>query len=607
MASIGNEDMIYVLTEYDLLYTAKKSGTYYVCTDSKKMYKDISNQVRKIFNATMITTESERMYNIRPANGIYYYVWETNTLWIYNAGWVVVAGVKHQSSGYYYNSAGDISPTPDIVGGVLDNNGLLGDGSIVVRDINRIIKGKLYIDGTNNNLVISSFLGGGIQLLPNGKIDSKGSLMINPNITIETYYMNKNTGEYIDPKDYFTIEQTYPTITKDSTPVEIYPALRDISKLPSDIPYDLDIDNPTDVVTINTHAVELKNQASIYLGLDNYVVTQVNKSYNDGYAMYNGEWNTSDEMYVNISYPLTNEQKAVDALKITDSYETIFNTLQTAKYIPSFENVFGYRYTKVVNISVEPNTDYISHRSNKVSIYELSLEPEGSYTLHNEYVLLSLYNAVAGNIIPDYINESNYTNYEEEIRTIFNNIAIGTKAELDSELELKNDPGTNYKVVSTSYLIDLMNDSKSGDSQEIPHYKVWHEGNLKLSTIVTAGNVGKPGGVAPVGDDGKIPEAYIPDISRMYKSSEIFTKDSTGWVSSNNEYVYTYTLPGNVIAADPVEFVVNVYILDTDSKYKNSNNFPSKYGYTIIENDRSVEIHATNKFSGKINIIAFNI
>ena len=42
-----------------------------------------------------------------------------------------------------------------------DDNGLLHDGSVVVRDRNRIIKGKLYVDDGNDNLVISSYLGGG--------------------------------------------------------------------------------------------------------------------------------------------------------------------------------------------------------------------------------------------------------------------------------------------------------------------------------------------------------------------------------------------------------------------------------------------------------------
>ena len=172
---------IYKVTEYDLQSIPINKGNMYVCSDSYKMYEDVSNAPngREIFNATLIDTELYRQYSVKPENGTYYYVWETNVLYLYNNGWSVIRGrTISDPIAYYIDSSGisDIDKNQCCV----DDNGLLKDGSVVVRDPNKIIKGKLYIDQTTNNLVISSFLGGGIQFLPLGNIDERGSLFINP-------------------------------------------------------------------------------------------------------------------------------------------------------------------------------------------------------------------------------------------------------------------------------------------------------------------------------------------------------------------------------------------------------------------------------------------
>lgn len=155
--------------------TALNPGVYYFCTDSNRLYKDDSSG-RFRLSVDFINTEIDRVYNVRPANGTNYYVFETNELWLYNSGWVLLDGVARPSNGYYYTD-GLIAPTDsDLV--VLDNNGLLGDGSVCVRDQNRVIKGKLSINATNNNLVISSFLGGGLTFLPDGRMNNPGCLTI---------------------------------------------------------------------------------------------------------------------------------------------------------------------------------------------------------------------------------------------------------------------------------------------------------------------------------------------------------------------------------------------------------------------------------------------
>jgi len=168
-------------TEYDLLITPKTAGNYYVCTDSRKMYYDKTSTHRVIVVVTMVNTEVDRIYNIKPSNGVSYYVWETNELWLYNAGWEILIGELRDNKGYYYVD-GKFS---DLAGDDIDGNGLMKDGSVIVRDINKIIKGKVYVDGTTNELNISSFLGGGLNLLPNGSLNTTLISINTPDVTID--------------------------------------------------------------------------------------------------------------------------------------------------------------------------------------------------------------------------------------------------------------------------------------------------------------------------------------------------------------------------------------------------------------------------------------
>lgn len=227
------------LTAYDLMCTKVSNGNYYVTSDTKQVFYD-SNGIRNIIAVLMISTEYERVNNVAPRNGYKYYIWETNSLWTYNNKWILLEGnYAPNPSGYVYNNNLP-TPTGD-PGEVQDNNGLLRDGSVVIRDNNRIIKGKLYIskgdavkkytilltepddwptnymdyfiyvDGeyisndnptwaintfykqetvfeSVNDLVISSYLGGGIKLLPSGSADSTGALQI--------FSANTYTGQF---------------------------------------------------------------------------------------------------------------------------------------------------------------------------------------------------------------------------------------------------------------------------------------------------------------------------------------------------------------------------------------------------------------------------
>jgi len=207
---------IYKLTEYDLLATAINNDTYYICTDSKKMYKDIEDN-RILYNVILIDTEIDRLYKVKPINGKSYYIWETNELWSYNGGWILIIGQSSSNNAYFYTD----NNLSGVGGNILDNNGLLENGSVVIRDYNRIIKAVLSIDSNNNNLLISSFLGGGITLLPCGTVDERGSFIIEATKTYdEEGVVVTNEGKAIFKGDIY-VEHIVNDISEESKLVSI--------------------------------------------------------------------------------------------------------------------------------------------------------------------------------------------------------------------------------------------------------------------------------------------------------------------------------------------------------------------------------------------------
>ena len=206
---------IYRVTEFDLLSIPKSENKIYACTDSRRLYEDISNVERKVLAVGQIDTEIDRIYTFKPANGAYYYVWETNELWLYNYGWELIIGDRSDldEDTYVYQTGGIdyVNKSGGCCGN--DNNGILGDGSVVVRDSNRLIKGKIYVDATDNDLVISSYLGGGLKLLPSGSMDEQGSLIIEDGIL--NYYGDAWINGHL-----YTTEDIM--VVKDSAQYKVY-------------------------------------------------------------------------------------------------------------------------------------------------------------------------------------------------------------------------------------------------------------------------------------------------------------------------------------------------------------------------------------------------
>ena len=200
---------IYRMTEFDQLRTAIKEGNMYICTDSLQMYYDESAVKRSKYTYTGIKTINDLMYNTTPNYGTSYYCWEDNSLWLWLNKWITLWSDTNYPSAYIYTTypttenPGTLNSVYNI-NNVLDNNGLLQDGSVVIRDGHRIIKGKLFVNDENDNLTFSSFLGGGIRLLPNGEVDTNGELFIGDegNSFLRSSLSLMNNEGYVDYSEH---------------------------------------------------------------------------------------------------------------------------------------------------------------------------------------------------------------------------------------------------------------------------------------------------------------------------------------------------------------------------------------------------------------------
>lgn len=179
---------IYKITEFDLLRTKVSMGNMYMCLDTQKLYYDGGNTAddRRLYDYISVRTTNELFYQITPTFGKTYYCWEDNSLWVWINKWQALYSQTTYPSAYVYDdipstsNQGTLSEVYryDMPNMPADDNGLLKDGSVIVRDRNRIVKGRIAVNDENDNLLISSFLGGGIRLLPNGKMSSEGELHI---------------------------------------------------------------------------------------------------------------------------------------------------------------------------------------------------------------------------------------------------------------------------------------------------------------------------------------------------------------------------------------------------------------------------------------------
>lgn len=249
----------------------------YMCLDTMKLYFDegIAPNDRQLCDYTSVYTLVDLQHNIEPVNGKWYYVWEDNSLWVWDNRWRCLFSRTTYPSGYVYDDIpSETNPQTinplyryDMPSAPADDNGLLHDGSVVVRDENRLIKGKLYVDEGNNNLIISSFLGGGVRLLPNGQMNTKGEFYIDNVIEGNNLYTAVaglrarfsvlNNEIYVDYSEdtehddnpYTNLDHKYKVFHEGNldtsalqimTPLQIYNKLLDNNGLPN--PFDFNVE-----------------------------------------------------------------------------------------------------------------------------------------------------------------------------------------------------------------------------------------------------------------------------------------------------------------------------------------------------------------------------
>lgn len=265
--SIPTIKRIMRVTEYDLLRIKVSMGNMYMCQDTMKLYYDQGNAStdRVMYNYISVRTVNDLQNKISPVLNYVYYCWEDNSLWLWQNKWVCLFSDSTYPSAYAYDDVPSVGNPQsinaiyryDMPNAPADDNGLLKDGSVVVRDKNRLIKGKIYIDDSNDNLVVSSYLGGGIRFLPNGKMLSDGELLIGDDGVsyIRSQFKVLNNELYVDysehPEDdanvYKNNEHLYKVFHQGNldtsaiqimTPLQVYNKLLD-SSLPSEFNFNV--------------------------------------------------------------------------------------------------------------------------------------------------------------------------------------------------------------------------------------------------------------------------------------------------------------------------------------------------------------------------------
>lgn len=208
------------LNNYDLLGTKCVKYNMYMCLDTLQLWYDESDSKRVLYGYVGVDTVNDLQNNIVPELGVTYYCWESNSLWLWMNRWVCIYTDGKYPSAYRTDNQyveavylDDQNPT------IVDNNGLLRDGSVVIRDANRIIKGRMYVNDTTDNLTISSYLGGGVRILPNGAFSTDGELYIDDksvahlrgewNVLNNEMYVDYTERPSIDNNPYKTSKHRY--------------------------------------------------------------------------------------------------------------------------------------------------------------------------------------------------------------------------------------------------------------------------------------------------------------------------------------------------------------------------------------------------------------
>lgn len=189
-------------------YVTKSFGQMFYFTDKGQVWYDTQNGGRLLASDIYVLQYERQRNNFIPSNTAtlateeqfisasqkylyftYVYVVETNCLYQYfysSMTWSTVYGTygKTTVAQTYLPDGKAVTISADDV----STNGILGDGSVVVRDANKMICGLLLSDGYT--LTIESLIGGQINLEPSGSPNGSGCLQLNSDT--ESANLNNN-------------------------------------------------------------------------------------------------------------------------------------------------------------------------------------------------------------------------------------------------------------------------------------------------------------------------------------------------------------------------------------------------------------------------------
>jgi hypothetical protein len=172
---IKSQDIDYLIKSNNVVIWTESDKNAYYCTDIQKLKMFYNSTTATDFGCIIVATEALRKAIMYPVESAYYYTVDSNCLYQYIKGlWTEVIITKLTSFTAYRLD----DEQRKLIGegaNLLDNNGLLHNGTVVVRDSNKLIKGTLSINESDNSLDIVTTFGGDINLYPGGKTESTAS------------------------------------------------------------------------------------------------------------------------------------------------------------------------------------------------------------------------------------------------------------------------------------------------------------------------------------------------------------------------------------------------------------------------------------------------
>lgn len=181
-------NIVNTVSTYDLSVLPIVEGRWYRVGSSLsdyKFYQDMKNAQsdlsRSPMQVTILATDNLRQF--QTING-YYYIASLNVIYLRSDdAWTQVTDTYAGTpAATLYDSDGTRIDITDVI----DNNGLLKNGSVVIRDENRVVRAILSVDD-EGNIQIKPYLAGGLKLCDNlsGSVMLKNGVVSYDNIMVD--------------------------------------------------------------------------------------------------------------------------------------------------------------------------------------------------------------------------------------------------------------------------------------------------------------------------------------------------------------------------------------------------------------------------------------